>query len=394
MYKMLHFLTGYIRIRITGKNALLHINNLHGEEYRFWGMTVEENGYSLCCSVAVADKLIAYLEKTEGEYEVVEKKGLPFAVYRYRLRWGLILGMILAMVIVYMSSTVLWDIRLECNGDFNEEAVLSELKSVGVYNGASIKDINVTNTELSFLVRNPRFSDIAINVQGTVAAVKLRVRTESPRKEPKGNDPYDVVASEAGVISSVSAIMGSPVVIKGQTVDKGDLLIAGAMKGAYGEYYLRHAYGSVKARVYREFYITVPLVTEEKEYTGKTERKTAFYVLGKGIYTFFDELSNYESADVEVTKNELSILGAKLPVEKQTLTYKEYVLTQRILSQKEAEERAKNALSVYASEIDGEVINTDVECVYSAELNAVVLNATLEIITEIGKEVPMVSFPE
>ncbi len=394
MYRILHFLTGYIRIKIGGKEALNHINTLHGEDYRFWNMSVEEDGYSISCSVAVADKLLARLSALEAEHRVIDKKGLPFSVYRYRLRWGLLAGMLIAMAIVFLSTTVIWEIRLECNGDFDREAVLSELKDLGVYDGAPIKKINVYQTELGFLVRNPHFSDIAVNLQGTVAAVKLRVRTESPRQEPKENAPYDVVASEAGIITYVSAVRGVPVVIKGETVDKGDVLISGIMQGAYGEYYLHHAYGNVKARVYREFSVTVPLSTEEKEYTGNTCRKTAFCVLGKNINLFKSEFSSFERADIEVSKNKLSFLGAKLPAEKQSLIYKEYILTQRILSQQEGEERAKNALSAYIKSLDGEVQNTLAESFYDKELNAVVLNATVELVTEIGVEAPMSSFPD
>lgn len=395
MYKVLHFLLGYIRIKISGKDALLHINTLHNEKYGFWNMEASDDCYLISCSVKDADRLLARLEKAEAQYEVQKRVGLPFAVYPYRRRLGLIVGFVLAMVIIYASSSVLWEIRIDCNGDLDEKQVLAELKKLGVHEGASIKDIKIYETELGFLIRNPRFSDIAVNVQGTVAEVKLRVRNESPRQEDKTGGAFDVIASEAGIISSVSAVKGKPVVKKGDTVDKGDVLISGIMEGAYGEYYVHHAYGSVKATVFREFSVTVPLETEEKAYTGRTERKTSYVILGKSFDLFGSEFSKFDMADIVVAEEKLQVMGVKLPIVKQTLIYKEYMVTPVLLTEKEACERAENAFHGYIErETVGEVINTETECVYNEELGAIVLNGTVELITEIGKESPMTVLPE
>lgn len=394
MYKLLHFLLGYIRLKISGKDALKHINTLHSEEYSFWDMEVGEDCYLISCSASSADKLLSRLDAAEAEYTVEKRIGLPFVVYPYRRRAGLLVGMLLAMVIIYASTRVIWDVRIDCNGEYEEEQIFSELKSFGVYNGASIKKLNVYEAELGFLINNPKFSDIAVNIQGTVAAVKLRLRTESPRQEEK-EGAFDVIAAEPGIINSVSATKGKPTVKKGDTVNTGDILISGVMQGAYGEYYIHHAYGSVKATVYREFSVIIPLESTEKVYTGRTETKSSYIVLGKGFDMFVTEFTEFENADIETHTKNLSIAGAALPIEKQTLLYKEYEIKPQILTKEEAERRANNAFRAYIErELDGEVINTSSECIYNEELGAVILNGTIELITEIGVEAPMTVFPE
>ena len=244
------------------------------------------------------------------------------------------------------------------------------------------------------MINNPHFSDIAVNIQGTVAAVKLRVRTESPKQEEK-TGAYDVVAAESGVIHSVTATEGKPTVQKGDTVNAGDILISGIMQGAYGEYYVYHAYGSVKATVYREFYVTVPLKTTQKVYTGEKETKVSYVVLGKSLDTFVSEFTEFDKADVETNTKKLSLWGVSLPIEKQILTYEEYVIAEQVLSVKEAEKRANNAFEAYKErELTGEIINTETECVYSEEQDAVIFSGTVELITEIGTEAPITAFPE
>lgn len=394
MYKLLHFLFGYIKLELKGKNALEYINILYNEGYVFWGMSVWEEGYTISCSVKDADKLTARLSELGADYGVEAQKGLPFFAYLYRGRLGLLAGLFVAMLIVYASTCVLWDVRIECNGEFNEDQVLSELKELGVCDGAFIKSIDVYKAELGFLINNKGYSDIAINIQGTVAAVKLRLRVDAPRQEEK-QGAYDVVASEAGIIHSVSAVKGAPTVKKGDTVAAGDLLISGTMQGAYGEYYVYHAYGSVKARVYREFSVIIPLETTEKVYTGREEEKVSYCVLGKSIDVFKSEFSEFEMADAETKVKKLTLLGAKLPVEKHSLVYREYEIKPQTITKEEAARRADNAFKAYIErELEGEVLNTQSECVYNEELNAVVLNGTVELIAEIGLETPMTVFPE
>lgn len=394
MYRILHFLFGYIRIKISGKLALQSINILYAEGFPFWGMEATDDGYFISCSVSKADSIVERLEENGSEYEIQKRAGLSFLLYPYRHRIGLLVGLVLGMAIIYASTTVLWDVRLECNGEYDETEVMTQLEKLGVRCGAPIKNINVYNTELGFLINNPRFSDIALNVQGTVAVVKLRVRTKSPKQEEK-TGAYDVVASESGIIRSVTATEGKPTVKKGDTVNAGDLLISGTVQGAYGEYYLYHAYGSVKAIVYRDFSVTVPLKTTEKLYTGKTETKVSLEVLGKSFDGFFSEFTEFEKADVVTSTKKISLWGVALPMEKHTLTYKEYVISEETISVKEAEKRANTAFEAYIKrELTGEVMNTETECTYSKEQNAVILNGTVELLAEIGKEVPITVFPE
>lgn len=393
MNKLLHFLLGYISIRLHGNGALRAVNLLNDQKYGFWGLRITDDGYSISCYVSDADSIIATLDTAAVEYSVVKRAGLPFAVYAYRKRLGLLVGAALAMSIVYASTCVFWDIRLECNGEYDSKQVLASLKELDLYQGANIKSLNVPRAELQFLVNNPHFSDIAINVQGTVAVVKLRVRTQGTRQEEK-TGAYNVTAAESGIIHSVTAIKGVPTVKKGDTVAEGDTLITGVMQGAYGEYYIHHAHGSVTATVYREFTVIIPLKSTEKVYTGKTQQKTAYTVLGKRFNMFKTEYSSFAAADVETTVSSVSIMGASLPITKERLTYKEYVIKPVELTKDKAESQAIAAFDAFIKrELNGEVTNQRYECVYSEELDAVVLNGTVELITEIGVETPMQDFP-
>lgn len=386
MNRLLNLFLGYVVIELRGDNALRLVNMLNGEGFKLFGVRAGDGVYSICCSVFTADSVEKRLKAVGGEYHVICHKGLSFLVFRYRARVGLLVGTLLAAIIVGGSAHVLWDVRLECNGEFDEAAVYAALSRYGITVGKPIADIDVYNAELGFLIDNPRFSDIAINIQGTVAAIKLRLRTEAPRQEEKSG-VCNVVAAEAGIIRSVTATRGVPTVKRGDTVAAGDVLISGIMQGAYGEYYLHHAYGSVTATVFRKCRIVIPLCTAEKRYTGNSVTKKAYIVVGKRFDLFSDELAPYELCEAESTKSKLSLYGVRLPVVYESVTYKEYTLAERVLSVDEARSEATAAFAAYIErELDGEVVNTQTDISYDPELDAVVLDGTVELITEIGIE--------
>lgn len=394
MYGLLYKIFGYVCIRITGKEALRAINLLHSEGFRFLGFKPTDGGYFLKCSVFSARELIGRLDDIGAEYFVEKNGGVAFACSRYLRRGGLVLGLALAMVLIFGSTRLIWDVRVECNEEFDEKEVYSALASLGVYSGATLRSVDIYETELTFLMENQGYSDIAINIQGTVASVKLRKRTTAERPDEK-TGAYDVVAGEAGVIRSVTALSGEPVVKKGDTVDKGDLLISGTVTGAHGESYLHHAYGSVKATVYRDYTVIIPLKTTEKVYTGNTEEKTSYSVLGAEFNCFLNEKTAFKKAEATVSTRNLSLWGLKLPIVKDKVTYKEYVLETVHLTEAQATVKAEAAFAAFLErEVDGEVVNVSKESYYSSELEAIMFSATAEVVAEIGVETPISIVPD
>lgn len=394
MFKIISFLTGYVTLRLYGSGALDALNTLKSEGFNIGSPSVTEDGYIISCSVFRADAVTARLMALSADFEVTGRHGISFFAYRYRARVGLLVGAALAMLIVFGSTRILWDVRIDCNGEYDAPAAERALASLGVKCGKPIGDIDVYNTELQFLVDNPQFSDIALNIQGTVAVVRLRVRSRPERPEEK-TGAYDVVAAEPGIIRGISATEGVPVVKDGDTVDKGDVLISGIMQGAYGEYYIHHACGSVAATVYREFTAVIPLNSEKKIYTGKSETKTTFTVLGRQVRMFLSELSPFEKSDAETSTKPVTVFGLKTPIVKESVIYREYTVSPTRLSEEEAEREARAAFDAFLeSEAGGEVTKTEVDCTYNEELDAVVISAVAEVIAEIGVETPIKDPPK
>ncbi len=385
MNRLLHSLGGYLCIHISGKGALDAVNTLNSENKKFWALTPGEDGFSLCCSLFDADSVKELLEAHGVTYQAESYRGLPALIRRFKTRWGLLVGLVVAMLTVYFSSTVVWDVRINCNGEFDEAAVRQALEELGVTVGVPIKDIDVYRTELQFLVNNSEFSDIAVNLEGTVASVELRLRRVAERHPPLVGY-YDIVAKEAGVIKSITARHGVPAVAVGDTVEVGQVLIAGLMEGKFGESYYYHAEGNVTATVQREFYVAIPLETTRKEYTGNVEKRLCYEILGAEFKLYRKELSGFDKAEIHTKTSPVTIFGLKTPVKKQELYYKEYIITEEHISVAEAESRACTALEAYIQREGGKVLEVVPLCTYNKESGFVELVASITVETEIGIE--------
>lgn len=389
MYRIIYWLSGYLCISLKGDGALKAVNALHGEGLSPGKLTPTEEGYSFTCTVFNADTVLKRLEELGIEHNIVKKCGAPFLLRSYLQRTGLWVGLVLALFIMYGSTRLVWDVRVECADPIDEAAALDALSDLGVYSGARINDIDVYKAELSFLMNNSQYSKAVINMQGSVACVQLKLRDKAQHRE-ENTLPCNIVATEPGLIYSMVATKGKPTVQKGDTVAKGDILIAGNVTGVHGEEYLYSAAGSVKAMVYREYTVIIPLKTTEKYYTGKKETKTTYTVLGECIPLFKDEKTSFKYATATAQKNKTRIFGLRLPVVKETVTYEEYLPTSVTITETAAKEKALSAFDKYLErEAHGEVIEKETDIKYSEELEAVILTGTASVITEIGEINPI-----
>ncbi len=384
MNRTLHAVGGYLRMHIR-TSTIDTVNELNNSGKIFWELTPEEGGYSFCCSLFEADEIKAFLQEREVEYSVERFRGLPRLLRYFKNRLGLLLGLLFAMIIVYMASTVVWEVRINCNGEFDEAAVRQSLSELGVNVGANIKDINVYKSELQFLVNNKEFSDIAVNLEGTVASVELRLKRVAERHPPL-TGYYDIVAEEAGVIKSITARHGVPTVKAGDSVEAGQVLISGLMVGKFGENYLYHAEGTVSALVQREFYVSIPLETTRKEYTGKTERRLCYEILGKEFNLFCREESGFEKAEIEPKTTKVTFFGMKTPVQKHELLYREYVIVPEFITKAEGERRAAQALEAYLEREQVKASDIQTQFTYNSVTDSIELLAIIQAESDIGRE--------
>lgn len=84
--RILRYVKGYVRIRITGYSPERFLNLCKYKKIPVWGLLPGRNFYDMNITIAGMKKLKPILRKTGTNLRIIEKIGLPFFLFRHRKR--------------------------------------------------------------------------------------------------------------------------------------------------------------------------------------------------------------------------------------------------------------------------------------------------------------------
>lgn len=219
-------------------------------------------------------RLAALKRKYSIRMKIVEKHGLAFKTYKYRSRYGLLLGAVAYALVVYLCSTVVWDICVIGNDRITTASVLDFMAENGIYAGVSRKDVSTTVTELKALLNFEELAWISIEADGSRVNVKINESIDNPKNGLPVSTPCNVIAERDGKIISAEIYGGSMLYEIGSGVKKDDVMVSGIVTDGAGNTYIQHADARIIAEFeeevsfYREFVTTEQVKTKES-YTKK-----------------------------------------------------------------------------------------------------------------------------
>ncbi len=372
-------LFGARRVSVDEKDGAALLGVCMKYRYPYTNMSNENGRLYVTLTLYSSGHLMYRLAEKGVCAEAEEPTGLPSVLYRYRKRYGVWLGLILAAMIIFASGRVVWDIRITGNETLSSDEIESVLADCGFKRGKVISEFNADRTEAYALLSCDRLAWLSVNIKGTVAYVEVREKIPID-DTPKPTKPANIVAAHSGTVLEIIAYDGLTEVKAGDEVKKGDLLIS----GAYGEktpgLRVTRAAGYVKARTVRSFSVEIPLLHEEKVYTGdkKSEKYIIFFSKPIKIFTNYRNLGS--SCDKIEGETVLSVFGERLPITVVSNTYLEYDTVMAYYSEEEAKALAKDELEkLLATELAGaELISrndsykvTDSSVILSAEIVSV-----------------------
>jgi len=273
-------------------------------------------------------------------YTVEKKSGLPIILGRYRYRFGLMLGIVLAALLVFMSHQFVWDIEVVGNEKMTSGEVVSILEKYGFSVGSRIRAVNTDKIENKILIDSDDIAWLSINIVGTVARVEVRERAVADSHSTSQN-PANLVAKKSGIIEEVRIFRGLAMVGAGKYVEKGELLVSGLFDSIHEGFRYTRASGEIYARTVEEFYIEIPYEYEGKAYTGEeySNKYLNFFDFSMNISknggnegALYDKISIVE---------ECSVFGLiDTPFSLKTERYLEYETVSMTRTPEEAEELA------------------------------------------------------
>lgn len=246
-------------------------------------------------------------------YTATETLGLLGKIYKLRFHIPALIAAVMMLVLNIWMSNLVWDVRVEYDGEMAEGDVISALDTAGLYVGRAWGDIRTSELEAKLLLDNPDFAFAAINRRGTVAYVTLGDKDGGKVDEDDAPRASNIVAAFDGVIEEITVSSGTAMVSPGSVVKRGDILISGISEGEGGSSVTRAA-GRVIA--HRAITITAEMPKCERVITGNDElvREISVEILGFRLNIFKNYGNLTDEYDIIEAKEVCTLFGKRLPL--------------------------------------------------------------------------------
>ena len=357
MLALWYSLHGYVTITVKGFSAERFVNMA-----AFRGVPLREvarEGASVTMKAAGGseDILFACAEKTGCTVEILSYGGLPVILNRFRKKQAWSFGLLLFAAGLYILSSFVWTVRVEGNERMAEKDILSACEEMGLRPAAWKKNVDTAAVTKGLLTQFSELSWVSVGIHGTDAVIRLAETIEKAEMVDRVT-PCDVVAAQDGVIVSVTAERGTPLVQAGDVVQKGDVLISSELPvGAEGEeQYTDYtaAEGAVTARIWQRLTEEMTFRYEEKQYSGVEEKNGSILFSEKELDIIHpDGAGKWEKT--MLSEQPLMLGDFRLPLSLKREIWKEYEIVEKertleetkSLLEEELRKKTENLLSPY-----------------------------------------------
>ena len=139
------------------------------------------------------------LAKTHVRVRIVERRGLPFLLRRWKRRKGLLVGVAAFLLLLFLSGQFVWEIQINGNQTVTDDEILQSLEEMGLSRGSWKESLDVQKMAILLRQQYEQIGWAAINLMGGVAEVDISERQEG-EEIVESNEPCNVVAARGGQI--------------------------------------------------------------------------------------------------------------------------------------------------------------------------------------------------
>ena len=306
-------------------------------------------------------------EKDREEFEKTAEECLCYIRAEERAGGRKILGCFkknLSMVLaasffalcLLISSLFIWDIDIVGNEKLTEGEIKRALAECGVRPGSFWPGIDSDMVRARMITKLPPLAWMSVNVSGSRAAVPVLER-KSPAEVYNENGYSDLIAKNDGILERLSVRNGKALVSRGQTVEKGTVLVSGRLDSSYGETRYVRSLGDAAARTWREVTAVCPTTTLKKHSHEKKQKRYALLIGNTRINFYADSKNTVDEYDKTIHNNKLGFHGVfTFPVTVITEEFRPYTAAEE--EDTAVKEMENDLLERLKKEIDGEILST------------------------------------
>lgn len=346
MLYLYRFFCGILEVEFFGIYPEKIINLCANNRIAVWNVHYGNNKIRLFITVKDFKRLPKILKRSGLRLHILNKKGFPFFINRYKRRFGIFTGIVIFFAVLQFMSGFIWIIEVEGNKTVTDREILAICKDLGIKTGVKRKSIDTKNTPQDLLLKMDKLSWGSFNIEGCKLTVNV---TEIVPKTEDNTVATNLKAAKDGIIEKIDVTSGNPVVKVGDIVKKGDLLVSGITE-TMSETKFVHSIGTVTAKTEETITVFEPFITRTETLTGKTAKRRVLEIFGIKIPLYIGkEKGNFKT---EVDCKNLKLLSQNIPIkiytkkfifvkkEKYTRDYNE--LCEQLRERLEKESKTKN----------------------------------------------------
>lgn len=385
-----NYFRGYVIIEVSGFSVERFINLAVHKGIYIWDINHKGSVVTMKVSIKGFFLLKSCCKKTGCRIKIAGKKGYPFTANKYRKRKFFMVGVVFFVLVLYALSSFVWLIEVEGNERITADQILKYCEENGLYAGSFKYTVDTKAIEKNMINSFSDLSWITIQIKGTKAVIKL---TETiPKVEIiDNNTPCDVVASKDGLIVSIVTSAGTPVVKAKDVVQEGDVLVSGEIivkedeMGIIKEY--TNAKAEVKAKLWNEFNFFVPLIYNEKIFSGNTVKGLSLIILDRPINLYKPKIAfeNYEKTAIrqQLKASENYVLPIVFIIDE----YREFTFTEKTKTIEEAMDDANKIITgriIREFDFKSDIMDKSVE--FTQEDDKLAVKAIVTVIEQIDTQ--------
>lgn len=372
-------MNSYLLIKVEGKNISKFLTRCHDHNIDILKSDIISYKEMI---IKIRNTDYEKLVKIKSVYKITIISSTGFIKFKELLnknKYFIIISILGILFLIYLCNIIFTVSIISSNSALNKK-VQKDLESYGIKKYSLKKSYDEVNKIKEKLLEkyNDEIEWMEITDIGTKYEIKIVERKKPEKEEEK--EYTNIVASKSGVIKKIYAEDGMKVVEENTYVNKGEIVISGAITKDDEVKSFVTAKGKVYAEVWYNVNIEFPLKYTEKKYTSNI-KKIPYIKLGSKYIT----LGGYKNFD---RKSIISLKNRLIPFEIGIESQREV----KIINDKYTALEAKNKAILKAKEKilqsldDGEFITSQKTLNFYAKDSKIVLDIFFSCYEEIGKE--------
>lgn len=325
-------------------------------------------------------KLKDFVKLQNYEYEE-SKSGFNKILNFLKFRFGILIGALFFLIINIFSGIFVWDIKIYGNETVTNDQILNVLKRSKIAVGGIINNNLLNNIETTLTNQIEDISLCSVVKKGTTIIVNIKEKLKNEEIESiyQGKD---IIATENLTITDISVSNGTALKRTGDSVKKGDVIVAGYIINSAGEKIACKANAKIKAKTW---YSATEIYNKQQEVKTRTGKKTKTEILSLFGMNFNVKSQTNSFENFEEETKEVLLKNNFLPFKLTVVT--QYEVTSQFVQQ-DFESDKKNILEscqkkAYAFLKDSDVISNTFD-VISEEKDCFVVTSYIEVNFELS----------